>query len=290
MGRFFPPSLTSERRKEIIVFQQGEDESLYVAWERFKRLLKRCPIHEIDLKTQVDIVYHALNDTSKGIIDASCCGALKRKSAEEARDLIEDLAKCNMKAPSEFSRGNNRGKGVMELSKMTAMEAKLDAIMHRMDKQERKMHTAHEIGAVERELMRRSADVPTEEDSYGAEEVKYVNKTRNYHFKTNPNLATHYNPALRNHENFSYGGGALQGLRRILNKDISSHQGSSSSIKEVKAEMNIRVRGELNHLKNKCCSLWRTTRGYYNSMNRNCLTWKLSSLILKCFKRMLVPR
>ena len=47
----------------------------------------------------------------------------------------------------------------MELSKMTAMEAKLDAIMHRMDKQERKMHTAHEIGAVEREIMRRSADV-----------------------------------------------------------------------------------------------------------------------------------
>ena len=93
LGRFFPPSLTLERRREIIVFQQGEDESLYVAWERFKRLLKRCPMHGIDLKTQMDIVYHALNDTSKGIIDASCCGAFKRKSAEEARDLIEDLAK-----------------------------------------------------------------------------------------------------------------------------------------------------------------------------------------------------
>ena len=26
------------------------------------------------------------------------------------RDLIEDLAKCNMKAPSEFSRGGSRGK------------------------------------------------------------------------------------------------------------------------------------------------------------------------------------
>ena len=118
-------------------------------------------MHGIDLKTQRDIVYHALNDTSKGIIDASCCGAFKRKSAEEARDLIEDLAKCNMKAPSEFSRGNSRGKGVMELSKMTAMEEKLEAIMHRMDKQERKMHTAHEIGAVERKHMRRSADVTT---------------------------------------------------------------------------------------------------------------------------------
>ena len=131
----------------------------------------------------------------------------------------------------------------MELSKMTAMEAKLDAIMHRMDKQERKMHTAHEIGAVEREIMRRSADVPTEEDSYGAEEVKYVNEQRSYHFKPNPNLPTHYNPTLRNDENFSYGGGALRSPRQgqqeatkvILNNDISSHQGSSSSIKEVEA-------------------------------------------------------
>ena len=52
----------------------------------------------------------------------------------------------------------------MELSKMTAMEAKLDAIMHNMEKQERKMHTAHEIGAVEREAMRRSIEIPKEED------------------------------------------------------------------------------------------------------------------------------
>ena len=86
LGRFFPPSLTSKRRREIIVFQKGEDESLYIARERFKKLLKRCPMHGIDLKTQMDIVYSALNDTSKGIIDASCCGEFKRKRAEEARD------------------------------------------------------------------------------------------------------------------------------------------------------------------------------------------------------------
>ena len=33
LGRFFPPSLTSKRRKDINVFNQGEDESLYTAWE-----------------------------------------------------------------------------------------------------------------------------------------------------------------------------------------------------------------------------------------------------------------
>ena len=163
----------------------------------------------IDLKTQMDIVYHSMNETSKGIIDASCCGAFKRKSAEEARGLIEDLEKCNMKAPSETSRRNSRARGsvVIELNKMTDMEAKLDAIMHRMDKRERKLHSAHEIGAVEREGMRKSAEVPTKEESYGVEEAKYVNEPRSYPFKPNPNLPTHYNPALRNHESFSYGGG-----------------------------------------------------------------------------------
>ena len=168
LGRFFPPSLTSERRREIIVFQQGGDESLYIAWERYKRLLKRCPMHDIDLKTQMDIVYHSLNDTSKGIIDASCCGAFKRKSEEEARDLIADLAKCNMKAPSESSGSNNRtrGSGVIKLNKMTTMEEKLDAIMHMMDKQEKRLHSAHEIGAVKRDGIRRSAEGPTEEDLY----------------------------------------------------------------------------------------------------------------------------
>ena len=57
LGRFFPPSLITEKGREIIVFQQGENESLYTAWERYKRLLKRCPMHGIDLKTQMDIVY-----------------------------------------------------------------------------------------------------------------------------------------------------------------------------------------------------------------------------------------
>ena len=51
MNRFFPPALISKRRGEIIVFKQGEDESLYNAWERYIRLLKRCPMHGMDLIT-----------------------------------------------------------------------------------------------------------------------------------------------------------------------------------------------------------------------------------------------
>ena len=133
--------------------------------------------------------------------------------------MIEDLAKCNMKPPSESSGSNNRtkGSGVIELNRMTAMEAKLDAIMHRLGNQEKRMHYVYEIGAMERHGIRRSVEGPTDEDPYQVEEAKYLNEQRSYHFKPNPNLPTHYNPALRNLENFSYGGRAQQGSRQEQN-------------------------------------------------------------------------
>ena len=214
MSRFSLPALIAERRGEIIMFKQGEDESLYTTWERFKRLLKRCPMHGIDLTTQMDSFYHAMNYTSKGIIDASCCGGFKRRSAEEARQVIEDLAKCNYKTPSESlgSSSRMRGNGLIGLDRTTAVEAKLDAVMNKLSSNERRMHTANEVGVVE-ERSKRSTKGLSEEEPYQVEETKYMNEQRSYHFKANPNLPTHYTPALRNHESFSYGGGAQKGPR-----------------------------------------------------------------------------
>ena len=101
----------------------------------------------------MDIFYHAMNYASKGIIDASCRGAFKRRNAEEAWQLIEDLAKCNYKAPSEASGSSNRlkGNGLIGLDRMKAIEAKLDAVM-KLGNNERRMHTAHEMGVVEERI------------------------------------------------------------------------------------------------------------------------------------------
>ena len=95
---------------------------------------------------------------------------------------------------------------------MTAIEAKLEAILNKLGSNERRMHTAHEVGTVE-ERIRRSAEGLVDEEPYQVEETKYMNEQRSYHFKPDLNLPTHYTLALRNHENFSYGGGAQQGHR-----------------------------------------------------------------------------
>ena len=81
-------------------------------------------MHGIDLTTRMDIFYHAMNYASKGIITASCCGAFKIRSVEKARQLIEDLAKCNYKAPSEASRSSSRlgGSCLIEMNSMTVIK------------------------------------------------------------------------------------------------------------------------------------------------------------------------
>ena len=105
-----------------------------------------------------------------------------------------------------------KGHGLIGLDRMTNIEAKLDVVMNKLGNSERRMHTAHEVGEVEKR-MRRSAEGLVDEEPYQVEEAKYMNEQRSYHFKPNPNLPTHCTPALRNHENFSYGGGAQQGPR-----------------------------------------------------------------------------
>ena len=50
---------------------------------------------------------------------------------------------------------------------------------------------------------------------YQQEEVQFINGNRSYNFKPNTNLLTHYTPALRNHENFSYEPAARQGQRPV---------------------------------------------------------------------------
>ena len=129
-------------------------------------------MHVIDLTTKMDIFYHAMNYDSKGIIDASCYGAFKRRSAEEARQLIKNLAKCNYKAPSEASRSSNRLKvsGLIDLNRMTTIEAKLDAMMNKLGSNERRMHTTHEVGAV-KEGIRSSAEGPVKDEPYQVEET-----------------------------------------------------------------------------------------------------------------------
>ena len=60
------------------------------------------------------------------------------------------MAKSNYRAPSEASKSNSklRGGGVIELNKMSVIEAKLDALMSKINNQEIRNHSAYEVEIV----------------------------------------------------------------------------------------------------------------------------------------------
>ena len=108
--------------------------------------------------------------------------------------------------------------GVIELNRMSTIEANLDALMNKMGHQERRVYSAHEVGTVERGEQKCIANEGlAHEGPYQVEEAQCVNSSRSNNFKPNNNLQTHYRPALRNHENIFYGSGLQQGPRPMQN-------------------------------------------------------------------------
>ena len=94
--------------------------------------------------------------------------------------------------------------GVIELNKMSAIEAKLDTIMNRMNNQEIRGNSYNEVGVVEGAGQKCAIDEGlAHEGPYLVEEALFVNGNRSYNFKLNNNLPKHYTPALRSNENFS---------------------------------------------------------------------------------------
>ena len=74
--------------------------------------------------------------------------------------MIEDLVKSNYRAPSETLGSSSRlkGSGVIELNRMTAIEAKLDALMNKLGNQEKRIHSTHEVRTVEESEQKSSVE------------------------------------------------------------------------------------------------------------------------------------
>ena len=77
------------------------DESLGQAWDRFKGLLRKTPIHGFDQPTQLTLFLAGLKSQSKLMLDASASGSIKWKTPEEAYELIENMAANDNEAYTE---------------------------------------------------------------------------------------------------------------------------------------------------------------------------------------------
>jgi hypothetical protein len=111
LAQLFPPGTTTKLRKDILMFQQRQGETIYEAWTRFKDLLQKVPHHGIDLWLQVQIFYDHIDLSTRRTIDQLAGGKLRDLSAEESWELIEDLALYDNESWNDPRRFEQNGQG-----------------------------------------------------------------------------------------------------------------------------------------------------------------------------------
>ncbi|KAG9439984.1 hypothetical protein H6P81_020149 [Aristolochia fimbriata] len=128
LGKYFPPAKTFKLRNEIFQFMQEPEEHLSEARVRFNGLLKRCPNHNIELWSQIEIFYNGLNINTRSMIDAASGGSVSRKTPEEVHELIEEMTANMYQYPME--RSNKKAAGIYKLDCSTTTQAQLEALQH----------------------------------------------------------------------------------------------------------------------------------------------------------------
>ncbi|PWA55425.1 hypothetical protein CTI12_AA426800 [Artemisia annua] len=91
LSKYFPRSKMIQLRRDILNFRQLPMESLFEAWERFKSLLRKCPDHNILLLDQILTFYNGITPSDRDKIMLAAGGAFRRKTPQEAYDLIKNM-------------------------------------------------------------------------------------------------------------------------------------------------------------------------------------------------------
>uniref|UniRef100_A0A2N9H5I4 RNA-directed DNA polymerase n=1 Tax=Fagus sylvatica TaxID=28930 RepID=A0A2N9H5I4_FAGSY len=90
--KFFPPHKVQQVKRKISSFVQGHDETLFMAWERFKDTYNFCPTHGYDTWRLVSYFYEGLQPRDRQFVQVACGGGFLQKEPEDAMDYLDEIA------------------------------------------------------------------------------------------------------------------------------------------------------------------------------------------------------
>ncbi|XP_073153053.1 uncharacterized protein [Henckelia pumila] len=132
LTKYFPPSKSMKLRTDITTFSQGEQETFYEAWERYKDLLRRCPHHQLPNGLVVQTFYYGLSHSNRTMLDAAAGGNLLQKSLEDGYELIEKMASSSYHPLSERS-ATQKSNGIHQVDAFTSVAAQLEVMNKRIE-------------------------------------------------------------------------------------------------------------------------------------------------------------
>ncbi|XP_051140008.1 uncharacterized protein LOC127257612 [Andrographis paniculata] len=132
LEKYFPASRTMIQRKEICGIKQQSGETFHEFWERFNKVIIKCPQHQIPPQLLIQDFYDGLSLMDKNIINAASGGALVNKTQAQAWDLIARMAENTQQFGSRdvgHTSKNSNGHSIQsmqqQLSELTSFVRKM---------------------------------------------------------------------------------------------------------------------------------------------------------------------
>ncbi|GJX97627.1 retrovirus-related pol polyprotein from transposon TNT 1-94 [Tanacetum coccineum] len=117
LNKYCPPARTAKKIEEINNFQQEPNENLYQAWERFKKLLMKCPQHYLTEMQEVILFYDGLGIPTQQIYDSRC--VIPSKTTADAKIAIQEMAEYFLK----WHNGTSRSRSTETSDGLAAIQA-----------------------------------------------------------------------------------------------------------------------------------------------------------------------
>ncbi|KAK8712716.1 hypothetical protein V6N13_147945 [Hibiscus sabdariffa] len=224
LDRFFPAVKASEIRRSILGIKQKHEESLYVYWERCKKLCPSYPQHGLSEQILIQYFYEGLLPMEMKIIDAASGGALFNMTPNQVKELISTMT-ANSQQFGAISEPNQRVHEVNTVS----IENKLGQLTNIVTSLVTgKINPARACGICT------MTDHPTDCCPNLQEET--MNAVGNFpgppQRPYNPYGNT-YNPGWKDHPNFSY----AQNQRPNQEKLVASQEKSESRFQELEKQV-----------------------------------------------------
>ncbi|KAL4278924.1 hypothetical protein GQ457_03G017160 [Hibiscus cannabinus] len=187
--------MTDHLRNQITSFWQEDDEAMHEAWERYRDLYRRCSMHGLPEWTQVSIFYNSVNTPTRMMLNVSANGTLLDKPPRESLEILDKLAQNDYQHPTA-RRGSAR-RGPAQLDSSDNILAQIASLTNMVKNMQKQPHT-QEVKAIDAFCDQCGSNHDASECGQQIESSCYVgNYNRN-------NTSNTYNPAWRNHPNFSW--------------------------------------------------------------------------------------
>ncbi|XP_021749509.1 uncharacterized protein LOC110715249 [Chenopodium quinoa] len=129
--KFLGQEKIAKLRNELSTFHQSNDESLYEAWRRFKRLQRQFPHHGIPEWMLIQTFYNGLTHEFCIYIDAVSRGSIMTKNPTDVRDLIEKMAANDNYHPRGRNAINTGNKH--DVDALTMLNSSVQALTHKVN-------------------------------------------------------------------------------------------------------------------------------------------------------------